>query len=37
MEELVGNRKEAYMLMEQLPFLLERVVEEAMVRSKKKP
>jgi len=37
MEELFGNRKEAYMLMEELPFLLERVAEEAMMRSNKKP
>ena len=36
MEEFFGNKKEAYMLMDQLPFLLERVTEEAMLRSAKK-
>ncbi|MCB1824782.1 MAG: hypothetical protein KDJ54_09505 [Candidatus Competibacteraceae bacterium] len=35
MEELFGNRKEAYMLMEELPFLLERVADEAMMKSEK--
>src|SRR5699024_2807635 len=37
MEELFGNKKEAYMLMEELPFLLERVADEAMMRTKNKP
>ena len=31
MDELFGSRKEAYMLMEELPFLLERVVDESMM------
>lgn len=31
-EELFGDRKEAYMLMEELPFLLERLADEAMDR-----
>lgn len=33
MEELFGNKKEAYMLMEELPFLLERVADEAQYRT----
>ena len=32
-EEWIGNEKEAFMLMEELPMLLERLAEEAMVRS----
>ena len=37
MEELFGNKKDAYMLMEELPFLLERVADEAMGRIDEKP
>jgi hypothetical protein len=33
-EELFGSKKEAYMLMEELPSLLERVTEEFVTRSK---
>lgn len=33
MEDWIGNEKEAFMLMEELPMLLERLADEAMMRS----
>lgn len=35
MEEVFGDRSEAYMLMDELPFMLERIIDEAMHKTEK--